>query len=155
MAMGTLALLLYDSLLLLRQAVQPPKECTHVDLERVPSPDGTWVAVIDEDTCDVGSFSTDITAGVRLFATKPPVRDIDLLGVDTGGNINERPRVVWAGPHLLQVNVLQYSLLKVLMQQVEGVQVDVRFDPIDHTAKPIWLQQHGVPPDPPGDTGKR
>ena len=92
--------------------VQPG--CTHVVIERLPSLDGSWVAVIDEYTCDVGLFSTDITAEVHLLTTKPPLQDIDLLGVDTGGNADERPRLVWSAPNMLRVTVPVQSFLKVL-----------------------------------------
>jgi hypothetical protein len=48
--------------------------CTHDVLARLPSPDGAWVAVIDEATCDAGWLAmTDITAGVDLISTNSPV----------------------------------------------------------------------------------
>jgi hypothetical protein len=133
--------------------VQPG--CTHVVIERLPSPDGSWVAVIDEYTCDVGLFSTDITAEVHLLTTKPPLQDIDLLGVDTGGNADERPRLVWSAPNMLRVTVPVQSFLKVLTRHAEGVQVDVHFDPDDPVARAAWLKQTGLPPDPADDPAKR
>jgi hypothetical protein len=154
LAVSMLAVFAFD-LAKLWGVVAPPGKCSHTVIDRLPSPDGSWVAVIDEYTCDVGSFSTDITAEVHLVSTKSPLREIEVLGVDTGGNDNERPRVAWFAPSVLQVNVPQYSILKVLTRQVEGVQVDVRFDPLDPALRAIWLEQHGQPPDLVDDTMKR
>ena len=71
-----------------------------------------------------------ITATVHLVKTTPPFQDIELLGVDTGGHNDERPRVVWSGPNVLRVTVGLYSYLKVLTRKAEGVQVDLHFDPV-------------------------
>lgn len=118
-------------------AVQPPGKCTHVVLDRLPSPDGAWVAVIDEYTCDVGSFSTAITAELHLITTKPALRDIDLLGVDTGGNDNERPRVAWSVSNVLRVTVPLSDYLRFRNKFVEGVQVDIRFGQDDPMVKEV------------------
>jgi len=153
LVLGMLAALVVG-LSILWDAVRP--RCTDTVLDRLPSPDGSWVAVIDEDTCDVGLLAmTDITAGVHLLTTKPPLRDIDVLGVDTGGNDSERPRVAWSAPNVLRVTVFQYAILKVLTRQAEGIQVDVHFDPVDPAARAIWLEQHGLPPDQLDDNAKR
>jgi hypothetical protein len=127
-------------------AVRP--RCTNAILDRLPSPDGAWVAVIDEDTCDVGLLAmTDITAGVHLVSTKPPLRDIAVLGVDTGGHDDDRPRVGWSAPDVLRATVGLRSILKVLTRQVEGVRVNVQFDPDDPAARAAWLKQTGLPAD--------
>jgi hypothetical protein len=146
LALGMLAVLVFG-LSTLWHAVIPPGKCTNVVLDRLPSPDGSWVAVTDEDICDVGSFSTDITAGVNLVSTIPPLRDIVVLGVDTGGNDNERPLVAWSAPDVLRVTMGLRSILKVLTRQVEGVRVNVQFDPDDPPARAAWLKQTGLPDD--------
>ena len=122
--------------------------CTNAVLDRLPSPDGAWIAVIDEDTCDVGLLAmTDITAGVNLVSTKPPLRDIAVLGVDTGGHDDDRPRVAWSAPDVLWVTVPLRSILKVLTRHVEGVRVNVQFDPDDAEARAAWLKETGLPDD--------
>ena len=146
LALGMLAAFVFG-LSTLWHAVIPPGKCTNVVLDRLPSPGGSWVAVTDEDICDVGSFSTDITAGVNLVSTIPPLRDIVVLGVDTGGNDNERPLVAWSAPDVLRVTMGLRSILKVLTRQVEGVRVNVQFDPDDPPARAAWLKQTGLPDD--------
>ena len=116
-------------------------ECVSSFVDRLPSPDGSWVAVVEENTCDVGPFGTDITAGVHLVTTRPPLRDIELLGSDTGGDSNYRPVVVWSAPNLLRVTVPLRSDLEILTTQVEEIHVDVHFDPDGPAAREAWLKE--------------
>jgi hypothetical protein len=132
-------------------AVKPG--CTSVVLDRLPSPDGAWVAVSEEFTCDVGFLAgSDIAVGVRLVATKPPLRDVHLVGVDTGGHEDERPHIAWSAPNVLRVTVPLHSLLNILTRQAAGVRVDIHFDPDDPTARAVWLKQTDQSPDPSEDS---
>lgn len=134
------------ALSMLWDAIGP--RCTHAILDRVPSPDGAWIAVIGEDTCDLGVLAvTDITAGVNLVTTRPTLRNIDVLGVDTSGGVGWRPRVAWSAPDALRVTVPLRSILKVLTRHAGRVRVDVQFDPDDPLARAAWLKQTGLPPD--------
>ncbi len=74
--------------------------CDHAIVTRAVSPDGAWEAVVDEATCGVGWFAMDVTAGVRLISGTDPARTSDVLGVDTGGNADERPHLAWIAPNL-------------------------------------------------------
>jgi hypothetical protein len=135
------------------EAVKP--HYTHVELGRLPSPDGAWVAVTDEDTIEPFWPPSAITvAGLRLVAMKPPLRDIGVLGVDTGGDDNDRPRVEWTAPRVLRVTVPLRSLLKVLTRKVDDVRIDVHFDPDDPAARAAWLNETNQGPDPVDDTAK-
>ena len=128
--------------------------CTDVVLDRLPSPDGAWVAVIDESHCEAEMGGDTIAAGVDLVSTKPPFQDIELLGVDTGGHNEERPHVAWSGPNMLRVTVGLYSYLKVLTRKAEGVQVEVHFDPDNPAARAAWLKETDQTPDSEDDTTK-
>jgi len=122
--------------------------CEDVIVARVPSPDGAWEARVNESTCEVGPWMMDITAGVDLVSTRDPARSAVLLGVDTGGHEDERPRLVWTAPDVLQVTVYDHSYLKVLMRQFDGVRVDLRFDPDDPADRAAWRREHGMSPEP-------
>lgn len=125
-------------------------EFTDVVLDNLPSQDGSLVAVVDEKT-DSGFFfaMTFIFAEVHLVTTKPPIRDILLLAVDTGGHVDDRPGVVWSAPNVLRITVPLYSYSTIVTRQAGGVRVDVRFDPDDLPARAAWLTKQGLPPDPP------
>jgi hypothetical protein len=136
---------------MLWDAVKPG--CTSVVLDRLPSPDGAWVAVSEEFTCDMGFLPTsDIAVEVRLVATKPPPRDIHLVGVETDGIADERPHTAWSAPNVLRVTVPLRSFLNITTKQAEGVRVDIHFDPDDPAARAAWLKQTNQSPDPPDDT---
>jgi hypothetical protein len=120
--------------------------CEHAIVARVPSPDGTWEARVDEATCKVGLGGAAIVAGAHLVSARDPARSADLLGVDTGGHENERPILAWTAPDVLQVTVPNRSFLKVLARQFDGVRVDLRFDPDDPADRAAWRSKYGMSP---------
>jgi hypothetical protein len=103
---------------------------THEVLLRLTSPTGAWAAAVIEKTVE-GPLLTDITAGVELVSREHPRESIKLLGVDTGGHNEERPRIAWSAPNVLRVTVPNLSDLKVLTRHADGVDVDLHFDPDD------------------------
>lgn len=121
--------------------------CEHAIIARVPSPDGAWEARVDEDVCLFGFGTGAVVAGVQLVSTRDLARSADLLGVQTGAHEDERPRVVWTAPDVLQVTVHDHSYLKVLTRQFDGVRVDLRFDPDDSADRAAWRRAHGMSPD--------
>ncbi len=103
---------------------------------------------MDEDVCLFGFGVGAVVAGVHLVSTRAPARSTDLLGVDTGAHKDERPRLAWTAPDVLQVTVPNRSFLKVLTRQFGSVRVDLRFDP-DHPAdRAAWRRKYGMLPDP-------
>jgi hypothetical protein len=121
--------------------------CAHTIVATSVSPDGAWRAVVDEAVCESGGFASAVVATVGLGPVKGPARLTDLLGVDTGGHVEQRPRLLWAGDDVLRVTVANRSLLKILARGVGPVAVDVRFDPPDPEARATWLRSLGLPPD--------
>jgi len=115
--------------------------CEHAIVARVPSPDGAWEARVDEAVCLFGFGTGAVVAGVHLVSTRDPARFADLLGVDTGAHEDERPRLAWTAPDVLQVTVPNRSFLKVLTREFDGVRVDLRFDPDDPAERAAWLRQ--------------
>ena len=69
------------------------------------------------------------------------------LGVQTGGHKDERLRIAWTAPDVLQVTIPNFLYLKLLMRQFDGVRVDLRFDPDDPAERAAWLREHGMSPD--------
>jgi len=122
--------------------------CEHATVARVPSPDGAWEARVDEDVCLYGFGVGYVAAGVHLVSTRGPARSADLLGVDTGAHEDERPRLLWTAPDVLQVTVPNRSFLKVLMREFDGVRVDLRFEPDDPADRAAWRRKYGMSPDP-------
>lgn len=122
--------------------------CQEAIVARMPSPDGAWEAKVDETACLYGFGVGAVVAGVHLVSTRDPARTADLLGVDTGGHEDERPRLAWTAPDVLQVTVYDHSFLKVLTRRFDGVRVDLRYDPDDPADRAAWRREHGISPEP-------
>ena len=103
---------------------------------------------MDETACLYGMGVGAVTAGVNLVSTRDSARTAVLLGVDTGDHHDERPRLAWTAPGILQVTVYDHSYLKVLTREFGGVRVDLRFDPDDPDDRATWRREHGMSPNP-------
>ena len=103
---------------------------------------------MDEAVCLYGFGVGAVVAGVHLVSMRDPARSADLLRVDTGAHEDERPRVAWTAPDVLQVTVPNRSFLKVLTREFDGVRVDLRFDPDDPADRAAWRLRYGMSPDP-------
>ena len=120
--------------------------CSHTTVTQVSSPDGSWSAILDEAVCD-GGLGTSVVDSVRVASVHTPSRNTDILGIDTGGHTDGRPRLSWREPNILRVTVPNLSLLKIFHRNFETVHIDVQFDPADPTARDAWLRKLGLPPD--------
>lgn len=128
-----------------RHGVAP---CEEAVVARLPSPGGAWEAVLDQSICPVGLGGASIVARVNLVSTRDPARTAVLLGVDTGGHDDGRPRLVWTAPDVLQVTVYDRSYLNVLTREFGGVRVDLRYDPDNPANRAAWRREHGMSPEP-------
>jgi hypothetical protein len=113
-----------------------------VVLVRLPSPTGAWTAIVREDIVDDGPLS-DITAGVDLISKEHPeeTNASCVLGVDTGGDRGEDPRIAWSARNELSVTVPNISYLKICTTNIDGVTVDLHYDPDDPVARAKWQRQ--------------
>jgi len=127
-----------------------PLEYPRVVLENQPSPDGSWIAFINEDHFSLGFGGDNLTGVVSLAPGRHPDQTIDLLAVDTGGHDEERPRIMWSDSITLRVTVSHLIYLNVLTLRAQGVEVDLHLDPDDPPAVTAWLQEKGLLP---GTTG--
>lgn len=125
-----------------------PNPCEEAIVARVLSPDGMWEARLDETACLYGMGVGYVVAQAQLVSTHDPTRTAVLLGADTGGHENERPRLAWTAPDVLQVTVYDRSYLKVLTRGFGGVRVELRYDPDDPADRAAWRRAHGMSPEP-------
>ena len=91
---------------------------------------------------------TDITAALDVVSKSNPQHHAEILSLDTSGYKNERPRVVWTAPDVLQVTVPNKSDPSVARRSYQGIWIDLRFDPDDRTARANWLRENHLEPDP-------
>jgi len=108
--------------------------CTGTTVTEIASPTEAWKASVVDSLCE-STWVTDITSGVQLVSTRDATRSADILGVDTGGHDDERPRIAWTAPDVLQVTIPNRTYLKVLTLEYGGVRIDLRYDLDDPKAK--------------------
>ena len=132
-------------LLSMRPACSADAPCEHTTVERSASPDQRWQAVVDEATCGAGPYASDVTATVRVGRVGSSTA-VAVLGVDTAGHAEDRPRIAWSGT-ALDVTVPNLSFLKVLELHPGDVRVHLHFDPDDPAARKAWLKEHNLAPD--------
>lgn len=116
-------------------------------VSEAPSPDRSWDAIVDETTVE-GLIATSIVANVRLLSTSYPTRVEEILSVDTGGHADERPRIAWTGPDVLQVQVAPSdpSYVTIKKPKWSGVRVVVRLEPYDPAVANEWLRRFRTDP---------
>ena len=142
----TLAAAVLSALALPSRAAPTGDGCTHTIVARLAEPSGSMQALVDETVCG-GDYGSDVTATVRLLGPDTPHDGVAVLGVDTGGHAEDRPRLAWSAARVLDVTVPNLSFLKVLTREAQGVHVRLRFDPDDPARRAAWLRQQGVAPD--------
>jgi hypothetical protein len=108
------------------------------------SPDKAWKATVDETVVE-GFMATGIAAAVHLVSMEKPNEIVDVLGVDTGGHHEERPRISWISPNVLQVTVDNLSYVTVDRRSYGNIRIDLRFDPDDPAARAAWLRKQDQP----------
>ncbi len=126
----------------LTPALAAPEGCRSTIVSRTSAPDGMRSAVVVDWACGIGGYSPDVTAEVRVGSTT-------ILGVDTGGHAEERPRIAWSNSTVLTVTVPNLSFLRIATLQASGIHVKLRFDPDDPAERAAWLAANHLPPDPP------
>ena len=147
-ALGLGAVLLTSLAAIWAATQHKENSCEHAIVARLPSPDGAWEARVEVTACLFGFGVGAVVAEAQIVSTRDPARFADLLGVDTGGHEDERLRLAWTAPDVLQITVYDHSYLKVLTRGFGGVRVDLRYDPDDPADRAAWRREHGMPADP-------
>jgi hypothetical protein len=111
-----------------------------------PSPDGAWLAVILQETCTDGWFVTSVAEVVHLTRIgEETKRGSDVLAVDVGGGRGNGPQVVWVSPQRLQITVPNRSLVVLMRERLETVEIAVKFDPDDPEDRELFLKKLDLP----------
>ncbi len=122
-------------------------------ISEATSPDKRWVATVSETTVE-GLIATATVADVELLSTNYPTSVESILGVDTGGYQEDRPRVAWIAPDALQVTLPNLSFVSFPKRWPQHIRVVLRFEPNDPVARAAWLHKMELGPDRlPGDGG--
>ncbi len=116
----------------------------HTDILRLRSPTGALTASVAEDSVEgpMAGLGED-TWNVYLTSKRHP-RETDateLLEYDIDDYHDDRPRIAWSAPNVLRVTVPNLSLPAIVALHLDGVMVDLHYDPDDPVARAKW-QKH-------------
>jgi hypothetical protein len=101
--------------------------CTGTTVTEIASPTGAWKASVVDWLCE-SAWVTHITSEVQLVSARDATKSADILGVGTGGLDDERPRIAWTAPAVLQVTIPDRTYLKVGTLEYDGIRIDLRYD---------------------------
>jgi hypothetical protein len=106
------------------------------------SPTGAWIATVAEDLVE-GEVVTDDSWGVYLISEQHPreTDDRELLFYDVDGTNHDRPRIAWSAPNVLRVTVPNLSSPTIVALHLDGVTVDLHYDPDDPVARAKWQRE--------------
>jgi hypothetical protein len=101
-------------------------DCEHAGEKKVASPDGRWVATVQEEVCAIGNrtgagimvdlaLASDASHAKRVFNMRVP-RSRDLW-----------PRVIWKGPATMELWAPNRAEILAQESQFEGVQIQLRY----------------------------
>lgn len=86
---------------------------------RIESSNTKWTAISAVHECP-SPLSTFIPAGVEIVSNANLRHRAEILYVDTGSD-DQRPRIAWTAPNVLQVTVPSKSDLTVLQHSYQGI----------------------------------
>jgi hypothetical protein len=120
--------------------------CTGTTVTEIAPPTVTWSASVIAWLCE-SPFLTDAVVEMQRTSARDATRSAVILGVDTGGHDDERPRIVWTAPYVLQVIAPNRSYLNVTTLEYNVIRIDLRFDPDDSEDRARWLKEKDHGPD--------
>jgi hypothetical protein len=109
-------------------AVLPAAEqvCDRSDSKSTPSPDGQWIANVQEEVC---STPTGAAAGITVViaSAQDPAHSKRVFLMPVPRSRDDWPRIRWQGAKALQVRVANLSEASPPEAEFEGIQVSLAY----------------------------
>jgi hypothetical protein len=130
--------------------------CQRETISVLMSPDDTWVALVQEDTCSDGYFVTTVTDTVQLARRDTtdtvqltrhadvPKHENDVFALDEHGRPENRPLARWLSPQELQVMIPNKSLIGLQKNSYESIEIVIKYEPDDPAERERWLKSLGL-----------
>jgi hypothetical protein len=133
-SLGTLALLLP----LTRASSEAASNCDQMDVSTISSPDGSWMARVYGESCDLqlSSSAAVVVELVRAGSTRFPQV---VLGMTMPSSKSGWPKVAWQSQTKLAIDLPSSAEIGLQVAHFQGIDVDVRFCPRDPAERARWL----------------
>ncbi|MEO8314970.1 MAG: hypothetical protein ABI645_09270 [Pseudomonadota bacterium] len=110
--------------------------CDHSETRATPSPDGQWVANVQEEVCDTGNGAA---AGITVViaSVKDQARSKRVFMMPVPRSRDDWPRVRWQGANAVELRVANLSGAPAPEAQYEGIRISLTFcndNPADRAA---------------------
>jgi hypothetical protein len=121
---------------------KPPehKDCTVDVISKVKSPDGNWLASVNEYECSDGWFVTDFWDYVQLVRLRDGIQE-EVCSVEYYGDPTSRPVPRWVSTKALDINVPNKSIIGFQKKQFGGVSIHLKFHPNNPKERERWLKE--------------
>jgi hypothetical protein len=100
--------------------------CDQSETRATPSPDGQWVANVQEEVCDTGNGAA---AGITVViaSLKDPTRSKRVFMMPVPRSRDDWPRVRWQGAGALELRVANLSEAPAPQPQYEGIRISLTY----------------------------
>lgn len=100
--------------------------CDQSETRATPSPDGQWVANVQEEVCDTGNgAAAGITVVIASVKDAAVSKRVFMMPVPRSRD--DWPRVRWQGPNAVELRVANLSEAPAPEPQFEGIRVSLTF----------------------------
>lgn len=114
------------ALLLMASASAWAVDCDHSGAKTTQSPDGRWVATVQEEVCATDK-GTAAGVNVDLAPTDDPAHRTRIFSISVPRSRDEWPRVVWKGATSMEVWVPNLAEIILQPTDTESVHVDLKY----------------------------
>jgi hypothetical protein len=101
-------------------------ECEHSGTKMYPSPDGRWVATVQEEVCAIGN-STGAGIMVDLVSSADSSHGKRVFNMRVPSSRDRWPRVVWKSPTVMELWAPNRAEISVQESAFDGVQIQLRY----------------------------
>jgi len=102
------------------------RDCEHAGEKKAESPDGRWVATVQEEVCAIGTRTgAGIMVDLALAADASHARRVFSMRVPRSRDL--WPHVIWKGPATMELWVPNRAEIQAQESQFEGVQIQLRY----------------------------
>lgn len=123
----------------LAAAAEPATQCERTDTSEFRSPDGRWLARLYGESCDLG-LSSSASVVVELARADDAHFRQNVLGMTMPSKKSGWPRVAWASPTKVLIDLPSSADIGLQMAYFQGVEIDVRLCPRDPANRARWLE---------------
>jgi hypothetical protein len=101
-------------------------DCDRSGSKSTPSPDGQWVANVQEEVC---ATPTGAAAGITVViaSSRDPARSKRVFLMPVPRSRDDWPRIRWLGPSAMEVRVPNLSEPAPLEPQFEGIRISLAY----------------------------